>query len=147
MKIGKEKYRLRCVIYFGWCFLQSCKKVDFFQRSSCILLFSFFTNSATLGFIHWIRKRGRDPQWARKFKKIPVQKNSWNQINQFHEKSFDQIPFFAISEMAKIQFLICGKSLKLSKCNFTNIFMHLFDFKRFFCLDFFKVSGPLCSKR
>ena len=30
---------------------------------------------------------------------------SWNQINQFHEKIFDQNPFFAISKMAKNQFL------------------------------------------
>ena len=34
-----------------------------------------------------------------------IQKNSWNQINQFHEICFDQIPFFAISNMAKNQFL------------------------------------------
>ena len=27
------------------------------------------------------------------------------EINQFHEKYFDQIPFFAISKMAKYQFL------------------------------------------
>ena len=43
---------------------------------------------------------------GQKIKKNPGQKNSWNQINQFHEKNFfDQIPFFAISKMAKNQFL------------------------------------------
>ena len=36
---------------------------------------------------------------ARKFKKSPDQKNSPNQINQFHDS------FFAISKMAKNQFL------------------------------------------
>ena len=40
----------------------------------------------------------------RKFKKVQA-KNSRNQINQFHEIFFDQIPFFAISKMAKNQFL------------------------------------------
>ena len=37
--------------------------------------------------------------------KSPGQKNSWNQINQFHEKFFDLNPFFAISKMAKNLFL------------------------------------------
>ena len=35
---------------------------------------------------------------GQKIKKSPGQQNSWNQINQFHEISFDQIPFFAISK-------------------------------------------------
>ena len=38
------------------------------------------------------------------------QKNSSNQINQFHEIYFDQITLFAISKMAKYQFLNRGKS-------------------------------------
>ena len=42
------------------------------------------------------------------------QKNSLNQINQFHEKIFDQIPFFGISKMAKNQFLT-GKKFKTTK--------------------------------
>ena len=37
--------------------------------------------------------------------KSPGQKILSNKINQFHEKFFDQIPFFAISKMAKNQFL------------------------------------------
>ena len=47
-------------------------------------------------------------QWftvGQNIQKSPGQKNSWNQINQFHEFFFDQIPFFAISKMAKNQFL------------------------------------------
>ena len=42
---------------------------------------------------------------GQKIKQSPGQKNSWNPINQFHEKNFDQHPFFAISKMAKNQFL------------------------------------------
>ena len=45
---------------------------------------------------------------GQKIKKKPkAKKNSWNQIDQFHEKKifFDQIPFFAISKMAENQFL------------------------------------------
>ena len=42
---------------------------------------------------------------VRKLKKSRP-KNSWNQINQFHEKKFStKIHFFAISKMAKNQFL------------------------------------------
>ena len=37
--------------------------------------------------------------------KNPGQKNSRNQIIQFHEIYLDQIPFFAISKMTKNQFL------------------------------------------
>ena len=36
---------------------------------------------------------------------VRAKKNSWNQINQFHEIIFGQIPFYAISKMAKNQFL------------------------------------------
>ena len=43
--------------------------------------------------------------WAQIFLNSPAQENSWNQINRFHEFFFDQIPFFAISKMAKNQFL------------------------------------------
>ena len=38
---------------------------------------------------------------GQKIKKNAGQKNSWNKINQFHEKKiYYQIPFFAISKMA-----------------------------------------------
>ena len=42
-------------------------------------------------------------------------KNSWNQINQFHEIFFDQIPFFEISKNDHKLIFELGKSLKLSK--------------------------------
>jgi len=45
---------------------------------------------------------------------------------------FDQIPFFAISEMAKIQFLKWEKSFKLSKIQFHQDFFYLFDFMSLF---------------
>ena len=38
-------------------------------------------------------------------KKVHAKKNLRNQINQFHEYFFGQIPFFAISKVAKNQFL------------------------------------------
>ena len=68
-----------------------------------------------------------------------VQKNSWNQINQFQfsrKKISDQIPFFAISKMAKNQFLNWGKSLKLPEMQFHEKKFDLFDFTSFFALAF-----------
>ena len=53
---------------------------------------------------------------------------------------FGQIPFFAISKMAKNLFLNWENC---QKCNFTKNIFDLFDFKSFFCLDFFKFSRPL----
>ena len=54
--------------------------------------------------------RDKGTQCGQKIEKSPDQKNSWNQINQFHEKNFfDQNPFFAILKMAKNQFLNCEK--------------------------------------
>ena len=83
-------------------------------------------------------------QWARKFKKVQAKKNSWNQINQFHEKTFfDQIPFFAISKMAKNQFLNWEKVSNYQKFNFTYKFFLIYLISRNFSLDFFKFSGPL----
>ena len=56
----------------------------------------------------------------RKFKKSPGLKNSWNQINQFHEFFTGQIPFFfAISKLAKNQFLNWEKVKNCQKCYFT----------------------------
>ena len=60
---------------------------------------------------------------------------------KFHEKKFQQIPFFAISKMAKNQFLNWGKSLKLPKMQFHEKKIDLFDFTSFFGLDSFKFSG------
>ena len=42
---------------------------------------------------------------GKKILKSPGLKNETNQMNQVHEKFFDQNPFFAISKMAKNQFL------------------------------------------
>ena len=46
-------------------------------------------------------------KWARKSQKVQLslKQKSWKQINQFHENFVDQNPFFAISKMAKNQFL------------------------------------------
>ena len=45
-------------------------------------------------------------QWAGKLKKVQDKKNREIKLgNQFHEIFYDQIPFFAISKMAKNQFL------------------------------------------
>ena len=50
--------------------------------------------------------RCHDSQWARKLKKSMPKKTLRKLINQFHEIiCFDQIPFFAVSKMAKNQFL------------------------------------------
>ena len=56
----------------------------------------------------FIRQYSSSPpisHWARKFKEVHAKKNLPNQMNQFLEKFFDQNPFFAISKMAKKQFL------------------------------------------
>ena len=45
--------------------------------------------------------------------------------------------------MANNQYLNWGKSLKLPKMQFREKKIYLFDFTCFFCLDFFKFSGPL----
>ena len=47
----------------------------------------------------------QSPNSGQKIFKNPDQKNSWNQINQFHEKFLGKISFFAISKMTKNQFL------------------------------------------
>ena len=46
---------------------------------------------------------------ARKFKKVQTKKTRENKIINFTTKCFDQIPFFAISKMAKNQFLYSEK--------------------------------------
>ena len=75
------------------------------------------------------------PQWTRKFEKVQAKKLV---------KSLGQIPFFAISKMAKNQFLNWEKVLNCQKCNFTKTKIDLFGFASFFfCLNFFKYSGPL----
>ena len=59
-------------------------------------------------------------------------KNLWNQINQFHEFFFDQVPFFAISKLAKNQFLDWENVFKIAKNAISrNFFFDLFDFTNF----------------
>ena len=53
---------------------------------------------------------------------------------------FDQIPFFAITKMAKNQFLNWDN---YQKCNFTKKNNWFIWFYQVFCLDFFIFSGPL----
>ena len=55
-------------------------------------------------------------QRARKFKKIPGKKTHEIKLINFTKNVFDQIPFFAISKLAKNQFLNWGNC---QKCNFT----------------------------
>ena len=57
---------------------------------------------------------------------------------------FDQIPFFAISKMAKNHFLNWGKSLKLPRMQFHEKKLFIYLILRVFCLDFFKFSGSPC---
>ena len=49
--------------------------------------------------LYYLELNAKPPQWAKIFKKVQAKKS------QFHEKNFDQSPFFAISKMAKNQFL------------------------------------------
>ena len=49
-------------------------------------------------------------------------------------------------KIKKVQGKKLVKSKNCQKCNFTKKkLFDLFDFTSFFCLDFFKFSGPLCS--
>ena len=72
------------------CALKSGKKCNFRRDVSKKLAISAF-------LLHYTAQR------ARKFKKVLAKKLVKLEINQFHEKKnfFDQIPFFAISKMAK----------------------------------------------
>ena len=70
-------------------------------------------------------------QWARKFKKVQAKKTREIKEINFTKKCFDQIQFFAISKMAKIQFLNWEKVENYQKYNFTKLFIYLFDFTSF----------------
>ena len=69
-------------------------------------VFLYFWLNPSLLTVNSIRAALSTTNQARKLKKSG-QKNSWNQINQFDENFFDQIPFFAISKLVKNQFLNC----------------------------------------
>ena len=76
--------------------------------------------------------------------KSPGQKNSWNQIIQFHEKKFfDQIPFFCNFKNEQKSIFELGKNLKLPKMQFHEKKFWFIWFHEFFYLDFFKFSGLL----
>ena len=68
-------------------------------------------------------------------------KNSWSQINQFHEIHFWPNSIFC---NFKISIFELRKSLELPKMQFQEK-NDLFDFTSFFGLDFFKFSGPRCE--
>ena len=78
---------------------------------------------------------------AHKIKKSPGQKNSWNQINQFHEKMFSPNSIFWNFKYGQKAIFEMGKSLKLPEMQFHEK-IYLFDFTSF-CLYFFKLSGLL----
>ena len=96
-------------------------------------------------------------QWDRKFKKVQAKKNSWNQINQFYEILFWPNSIFCHFKNGQKSIFELGKSLKLLKMQFHEIFYLVFmeninkNFVKlvylisrvFFCLDFFKFSGLL----
>ena len=69
---------------------------------------------------------------SRIFKKVQVKKT--REINQFHEILFCPNPIFAISKMAKNQFLNWGKSLNCQKCNFKNGQKSIFELGKKFKL-------------
>ena len=72
-------------------------------------------------------------QWARKFKKVQAKKNSWNQINQFHEKKFfwPNSIFCHFKKWPKINFWT-GKKFRSAKNAIFKKNFDLFDFTSFF---------------
>ena len=73
--------------------------------------------------------------------KTILPKNSWNQINQFHEFFLTKFHFLQFQKWPKINFWTREK-FKTAKN--TNWFIW---FHEFFCLDFFKYSGVLWNTR
>ena len=73
-----------------------------------------------------------------KIKKSPGQKN---QIYQFHEKIFWPKSIFCNFKNDQKSIFELVKSLKLPKMQFHEFVF--IDLTSFFCLDFFKFSGPL----
>ena len=78
-----------------------------YPRSSRIYSYSRFWNK-NLKNTQW---------WAVKFKKVQTKKNSWNEINQFHELFMTKCHFLPFQKWPKINFWT-GKSLKLPKMQF-----------------------------
>ena len=72
-------------------------------------------------------------------------KNSWNQTNQ--KKFFREIAFLAVLNFFPVQKLIFGQFWNCKKMEFhEKNFFWLIWFHEFFCLNFFKFSGLLCSE-
>ena len=102
-----------CVVGFPLAWLSKQRSIGAsFLRQRMIALSGIKSHSIQLNYLWWgspiiIFGFRLGSQWARKNLKSPGQKNSWNQINQFHEIFTDKIPFyfFATSKMAKNQFL------------------------------------------
>ena len=87
-----------------------------------------------------------DAQWARKFKKVQLKKNSWNQINQLHEKFFWSESIFCNFTNGQNSIFELGKSLKPPKMQFHEKKILIYLISRVFCLDFFKFSRPPCCE-
>ena len=75
--------------------------------------------------------------------KSPDQINSWKLINQFQKKTFWQNSIFCNFKNGQKSIFELGKSLKLPKMLFHGKKIRFIWFHEFFCLDFFKFSGPL----
>ena len=82
----------------------------------------------------WTKTSTNLTQWARKFKKVQAKKLVKSDKSISWKNFFDQNPFFAISRMAKNQFLNWGK---LPKMQFHEK-KWIIWYHEFFCLDFFK---------
>ena len=81
-----------------------------------------------------MRMTSEDHSGPENLKKSKPKKNSWNQINQFHEVfSFGQFPFFC---NFKNQFFELRKSLKLPKMQFHEKKL-IYLISRVFFMDFF----------
>ena len=78
--------------------------------------------------------------WARKLKKSKAKKLVKSNLITFTKKFLTEFHFLRFQKWPKINFWT-GKTTK--KCNFTKIIFWLIWFHEFFCLDFFKFSGPL----
>ena len=89
---------------------------------------------------HQHRHSGR----ARKFKKVQSRKNSWNHINQFHEKIFGPNSIFCNFKNGQKSIFELGRSLKRIKMQFHETKIGYIWFHEIFLPGIFlKFSGPL----
>ena len=66
-------------------------------------------------------------------------------MNQFHEKFFWPNSIFYNFKDGQNSIFELGKSFELPEMLFHGFFFAFIWFHEFFCLDFFKFSGPLCN--